>query len=99
MADDTSTLSPDATSTAALAARGLRMATVDATDDAAVRAWVEADARGFHDGSPTDEFLAELRGDFALQRTIGVFDDALADPGIPVATVAAWPAPVTVPGG
>ncbi|MFG6444427.1 GNAT family N-acetyltransferase [Microbacterium sp. P06] len=98
MPADTSHLPADPASTTALAARGLRMAAVDAADDAAVRAWVEADARGFHDGAPTDEFLAELRGDFALQRTIGVFDDALADPETPIATIAAWPAPVTLPG-
>jgi len=99
MPAEISALPADPTSTAALAGRGLRMSAIDATDDAAVRAWVEADARGFHDGAPTDEFLAELRDDFVLQRTIGVFDDTLADPAIPIATVAGWPAPVTLPGG
>ncbi|MFG6402321.1 GNAT family N-acetyltransferase [Microbacterium sp. P04] len=98
MAADIS-LPADATSTAALAARGLRMATVDANDDAAVRAWVEADTRGFHDSAPTEESFAELRPDFASQRTIGVYDASLADPEVPIATVTAWPAPVTLPGG
>ena len=94
-----SALPADPTSTEALAGRGLRMAAVDHTDDEAVRAWVEADARGFHDGAPTDEFFAELRGDFADQRTVGVYDDTLADSRIPIATVAGWDAPVSLPGG
>lgn len=91
--------SADETATGALAERGLRMAAIDAADDAAVRAWVDADSRGFHDAAPTEEFLTELRDDFALQRTIGVYDDTLADPAVPVATISAWPAAVTLPGG
>ena len=48
---------------------------------------------------PSDEFLAELRGDLPLQRSVGVFDDSIAEPAMPVATVTSWPAALTVPGG
>lgn len=99
MTADIPNLPVDAASTEVLAGRGLRMASVDPNDDAAVRAWTEADFRGFHDPAPTAESLAELRGNFALQRTVGVYDDSLAEPSVPVATVTAWPAPVTLPGG
>jgi hypothetical protein len=67
--DDALSTPVDATAAAALSARGLRMAVVDPTDPDQTRAWVEADARGFHDAAPSDEFLAELSGDFPLQRT------------------------------
>lgn len=99
MAADTSALPVDADSAASLAARGLRMAAVDPADDGAVRAWLEADTRGFHDAAPSPEFFAQVRGDFALQRTIGVYDDTLVDAAVPVATVAGWRTPVTLPGG
>lgn len=96
---DALSLPVDTTSAATLAERGLRMAVVDPGDDALVRAWVEADARGFHDGAPTDEFFAEIRGDFSLQRAVGVYDDSLADPAVPAGTVVSWPAPLSLPGG
>ena len=99
MRDDALSIPVDATSAAALSARGLRMAVIDPTDPAQTRAWIEADARGFHDAAPSDEFLAELNDDFPGQRTVGVFDETLAEPAIPIATVASWPAALTVPGG
>jgi predicted acetyltransferase len=99
MADDISRLPASPDSVAALAARDLRMAVVDPNDDAAAHAWLEAEFRGFHDGAPTEEAIAEVRGNFAVQRTIGVYDPSLADPEVPIATVTSWPAPVTLPGG
>jgi predicted acetyltransferase len=99
MHDDALDLPVDEAAAAALAATGLRMAVVDPADEAAMRAWVEADARGFHTAAPTDEAFAELLPDGPLQRTIGVYDETLAEPAVPIATVAAWPAAMTVPGG
>lgn len=99
MHDDAPSIPVDATAAAALAAGGLRMTVVDPADAAATRAWAHAIARGFHDPAPTEEFLAELAGDFPGQRTIGVHDDGLIEPEVPVATVASWPAALTVPGG
>ncbi|WP_375388840.1 GNAT family N-acetyltransferase [uncultured Amnibacterium sp.] len=99
MHDDALSIPVDEAAAAALASSGLRMAVLDPADDAAFRSWAEADARGFHDAAPTEEFLAELRGDSVLQRAVGVYDDGIADPELPVATVAAWPAALTVPGG
>ena len=99
MPDDVLSIPVDATSAAALAARGLRMAVVDPADAAATAAWTEAHVRGFHDAAPTPELAAELAGDFPLQRTIGVYDDTIAEPAVPVATATSWPAALTVPGG
>jgi len=99
MHDDALSIPVDATSAAALAARGLRMAVVDPTDAAQTRAWAEADARGFHGGAVSDAFFAELSEDFPLNRTVGVYDDGSAEPLTPVGTVNAWPAALTVPGG
>ena len=89
---------------AALAPRGLRFGIVDPADDAQLRAWYEADARGFHDSAPSDEELvaqafAAARPDYASRRTTGVWDDTLVDAASPVATVAAWRSPLTLPGG
>jgi predicted acetyltransferase len=97
--DDALSLPVDATSAAALAARGLRMAVVDPADVAATRAWAEADARGFHDPALSEEFFAELSQDFAVQHSVGVYDDGGAEPEVPVATVTSFPAVLTVPGG
>ena len=96
---DPLTLPADESAVAALAASGLRYAVVDPADDDAARAWTEADARGFHEPARSDEFQADVRGDFAINRTVGVYDDTLADPAVPVATVVSWPAALTVPGG
>lgn len=99
MHDDALRTPIDATSAAALAAQGLRMTVVDPADGAATRAWLEAETRGFHRPVPTEEVVAELRGDFPLQRTVAVYDDRIAEPAIPIATTGSWPAAMTVPGG
>ncbi|GAA4752125.1 GNAT family N-acetyltransferase [Amnibacterium soli] len=99
MHDDALTAPVDETAAAALTKNGLRMAVVDPADDAQAEAWLHADARGFHDPAHSDALLGELRASQPLQRSVGVYDDGIAEPGIPVATVAAWPAALTVPGG
>jgi len=97
--DDALTIPVDETAAAALAQQGLRMAVVDPTDPAATTPWAQAVARGFHDPSPAEGFLAELTADFPLMRSVGVYDDGIAEPETPVATVCSWPAALTVPGG
>lgn len=99
MHDDALSIPVDATSAASLADRGLRMAVVDPADEAGGTAWITAVHRGFHDPSPAAEHLAETSGDFPKQRSVGVYDESIAEPEIPVATVASWPAALTVPGG
>jgi predicted acetyltransferase len=97
--NDALSIPVDATSGAALAARGLRMAVVDPSDAATVRAWTESYTRGFHDPAPSDEQLAVLAPGLHGQRSVGVYDDTVAEPDVPVATVTSWPAALTVPGG
>lgn len=98
MALDPLQLPVDGGSSRVLAEGGLRMAVVDATDDAQVRGWYEAESRGFLDPTPTDETFAESRSSFADRRSTGVWDDSLADPATPVGTVSCWPADLSLPG-
>ncbi|MFD1721885.1 GNAT family N-acetyltransferase [Amnibacterium endophyticum] len=99
MAADPLTLPVDDEAQAALAAHGLRMELLDPGDDAQVRAWMEADSRGFHDAAPDDATIELVSGDFAGSRTVAVRDDSLTDPRVPVGTITSWPAAMTVPGG
>ncbi|MGT2426229.1 GNAT family N-acetyltransferase [Amnibacterium kyonggiense] len=96
---DALTAPVDAAAAALLAERGLRMAVVDPADRQAWHDWVAADARGFHDKEPSAGFLEDLAGDVPLQRAVGVYDETIAEPRVPVATVVSWPAALTVPGG
>lgn len=82
-----------------LAARGLRYALVDPQDPVAFAPWYRADARGFHMGEPADDFLEQNRLVNEPRRHVGVFDDAIAHPEVPVGIVNSWPAPLAVPGG
>ncbi|WP_375400506.1 GNAT family N-acetyltransferase [uncultured Amnibacterium sp.] len=88
----------DARSRSALAASGLRLALVDPSDDAQVRAWFEAESRGFLSPAPTDETFAESRVAFTERRSTGVWDDSLAEPATPVGTITCWPADLSLPG-
>jgi predicted acetyltransferase len=97
--DDALTIPVDETAAAALAQQGLRMAVVDPTDVAQATEWLHADARGFHDPAHSEALLGELLASQRLQRSVGVYDDGIAEPEYPVATVGAWPAALTVPGG
>ena len=99
MHDDALTIPVDETAAAALAQQGLRMAVVDPADPAQGTAWLHADARGFHDPAHSEALLGELLASQRLQRSVGVYDDGIAEPEFPVATVGAWPAALTVPGG
>ena len=99
MTSDYLTLPTDAESTERLAASGLRMSTLDASDATALSPWLKADARGFHDPALTAEEAERLAGIVGYRRTTGIFDDMLADPDVPVGTVSSWPAPLTVSDG
>lgn len=82
-----------------LAAQGLDLRRLDAHDPAQVHAWLDTVSRGFHEGERTDAqrtaFEARARG----QRLVAVLDPAAPQPWSPVATLCAWPAWLTVPGG
>ncbi len=90
----------DETSRAKLAADGLTMARLDASDHAAYEAWFRAEARGFMGPSPSTELIDQRRGYLSGDdRIIGVWDRSVADPATPVATAVSWIADLTVPGG
>ncbi|ANJ26172.1 GNAT family N-acetyltransferase [Agromyces aureus] len=83
----------------ALRSRGLEYRQVDAADEAAMQAWVQAETRGFHHARPEPaELSRELR--IAKQRSVrGVYDSTAHDAAVPVATVDGWPSGLSVPGG
>ncbi len=89
----------DSEALASLAARGLDYRLVDTADAAATSAWVEADFRGFHHARPRQIDLDYDRGLLAERRVHGVYDRAILEPAIPVATVSSWPTGLSVPGG
>ena len=99
----------DSESVAALADTGLQFRLLDATatatpadadaDAEALRRWLLAEARGFHDPEPTDERLAGQAAEIAGDRISGVYDDTGADAATPVATIRSWLMDLTVPGG
>lgn len=89
----------DPASASRLADHGLRLTLVDRDDPVALRAWREAVARGFLDPVNTDAQHAEAVADFPDRRAVGVYDESIAEPASPVATIDAWPVPVSLPGG
>ena len=92
------TLPADAGSFDTLAVRGLRYGLVG-RDLAERDAFSQAVNRGFYGPIAEAEELTEAREIFDERRTTAVWDDAAAEPAIPVATVDSWPTPLTVPGG
>lgn len=89
----------DPESAATLTERGLRLAVLDADDEAGLKRWLLADARGFHEVTPTEGTLEVQVEDIATDRVTGVWDASQADPETPVATVRSWEMGLTVPGG
>ncbi|QYF73660.1 GNAT family N-acetyltransferase [Cryobacterium sp. PAMC25264] len=89
----------DPDSAAALQERGLRLAVLDAVDEAGLKRWLLADARGFHEITPSEGTLEVQVEDIASDRVTGVWDASQADPETPVATVRSWQMDLTVPGG
>jgi predicted acetyltransferase len=91
---DHNSLPIDAESAQRVAAAGLRFALVDTSDAVAFDSWMQADSRGFHGAKLSDEELAWWREGIGDRRTSAVLDGDEV-----VATVNAWPSPMTVPGG
>ncbi|GAA1441299.1 GNAT family N-acetyltransferase [Leifsonia poae] len=89
----------DEQSARALSEKGLRLALVDTTDDAAFDEWLHADSRGFLGGRDSAEALTESRELLRDRRTTAVYDDVIPSSASPVGTVNSWVAPLTVPGG
>jgi predicted acetyltransferase len=88
----------DHNSAESLQAGGLRLGLVDTADAEQFASWLQAEARGFHDGAASAETIAGQVAGLAYRRTTGVWDDTAADAASPVATVSSWSTPVTVPG-
>lgn len=88
----------DPTSRERLAAEGLRFGLVDPADAAVHAAWFRAETRGFLDAEPSDALIEQQRGLQSDSRMVGVWDDSIAEPAVPVATTICWPADLTVPG-
>ncbi|GAB3804059.1 GNAT family N-acetyltransferase [Humibacter antri] len=96
---DAKQLPLDRTSADALNAEGLRLELVDGTNREELAAWDEADYRGFHDRRPEPEAIDEHVRHTAHRRIVGVWDDGIPEPNVPVATVSTWVGDLTVPGG
>ena len=88
----------DYVSAESLATQGLTYGTLDTSDAVAFASWLQAEARGFHDGVVPDEMVAAWVEGLAYRRSTGVWDETSTDAAAPVATVSSWITPVTVPG-
>ena len=77
----------DRISSESLASRGLGYGLVDTTDAAAFGSWLQAEARGFHDGVQADATVEAWVDGLGYRRTTGVWDETTTDPAAPVATV------------
>jgi predicted acetyltransferase len=88
----------DPTSAESLSTQGLALGLVDTSDSTAFAAWLQAEARGFHDGVQPREIVDAWVDGLAYRRTTGVWDERVADSSEPVATVSSWAGPLTVPG-
>ncbi|WP_213814833.1 GNAT family N-acetyltransferase [Glaciihabitans sp. dw_435] len=88
----------DPQSAALLATQGLEFRVVDSTNREEFANWVQAEARGFHDGvEPEDTIAAQFEG-LTYRRSTGVWDATAAEPHMPVASVSSFPTDITVPG-
>ncbi|MGV8857107.1 GNAT family N-acetyltransferase [Rhodoglobus sp.] len=99
MTNDFSTHPVDETSAASLASRGLRYGLVDSSNREAFAAWFQADSRGFHGPVMSQEQVDSNFEGVTYRRTVGVWDDSLISPEVPVATTSSWTEQLTVPGG
>lgn len=77
---------------------GLRLDLVDTADRELFGAWLEAEARGFHEPSFRGEILSDSLDAVAYRRTTGVWDESSPSP-TPVATVSSWATELTVSPG
>ncbi|WP_154792661.1 GNAT family N-acetyltransferase [Occultella kanbiaonis] len=89
----------DPTSKERLAARGLDYRTVDTADRDAFLNAMQAVTRGFLGPEITGAAVAEESEPTEGRRYLGIFDEAIAQPQVPVATIDSWVTPLSVPGG
>ncbi|QYH36215.1 GNAT family N-acetyltransferase [Salinibacterium sp. M195] len=89
----------DETSANVLNDRGLRYGLVDTSDRESFAEWIQADSRGFHGAIMSQEQVDSTIAGVAYRRTVGVWDETLVEPQIPVATTSSWTEQLTVPGG
>lgn len=99
MSFDPRSIPVDPAASAALARHGLEYRLLDPDDHDGMRAWVEAENRGFHHGRPREVDRAYDLAVAAERHVHGVYDTAAAHPEVPVATVDGWPTGLSVPGG
>lgn len=82
-----------------LAADGLRLARLDASDAEAYASWFRAESRGFMSPTIADDRIEQRRGYLKPDELIrGVWDDTSIDPASPVGTIGSWVADLTLPG-
>ncbi|MEJ3404741.1 GNAT family N-acetyltransferase [Rathayibacter sp. YIM 133350] len=96
---DAAARSLDEVARADLATHGLEYGLVDTSDAVAFASWFQAVGRGFLERRLTEEVLGANLAGLATRRTTGVWDGAVPDAAVPVATVSSWVAPLTMPGG
>ncbi|TQO18673.1 putative acetyltransferase [Rhodoglobus vestalii] len=89
----------DETSAASLAKNRLHYGLVDVSNRAAFANWLQADSRGFHGPTLSNEQVDSNFAGVTYRRTVGVWDESLTAPNIPVATTSSWAEQLTVPGG
>jgi len=88
----------DQRSADALAKQGLRL-TLVGDDPESFENWIQVVARGFLDAERTPEQVQGSRERSGYRRKTIVLDAEAPDPDRPVATIASWPAELTLPGG
>ncbi|MET0735905.1 MAG: GNAT family N-acetyltransferase [Microbacterium sp.] len=88
----------DEASRARLADGGLEYRLVPVESEA-YEPWLQVVTRGFLGPESTDEQTAAIRERSGYRRTTGVYDPTTPVADAPVATIASWIAPLTVPGG
>lgn len=98
MTEDFRTAPVDEESANALRGKGLDFGIVP-DDAAAFDNWIQVVARGFLDGERTPEQVQAARNRSTYRRKTVVRDPGAADPDRPVATIASWPAQLSLPGG
>jgi predicted acetyltransferase len=96
---DARTVPADEQSTQRLKDAGYDYRIVDMADLTASTGFARATERGFLGSEPSSAELVDLRTTWTDRRNVGVYEQDAADGALPVGTVNAWVADLTVPGG
>jgi predicted acetyltransferase len=97
MADNVLSTPIDAAAKKNLAEQGLRFALLTSSDKT-FEPWYQAMTRGFYGAIAEADQLPSRAEGMSNRRISGLYDDAAADPAIPVATASSWIADLTIPG-